>query len=536
MKTRGKYLLCILVVGFLISLFNLGGRDLWDPDETRYAVVAREMRETGQWILPHLNGAIYAEKPPLFFWAVNLSVLFLGKDSELANRLPSALAGLLTIFLTFFLGERFFNSRVGFLSASILASCLFFPQLSRWMMLDSLFTLLFLLTLCCFYLGYEKEEGRRQYYFLAGLFMGLGVLTKGPVAYLTLPIFLIFAFLQRRLKKFWSYDLLLGFFLSLAVVLAWLIPACLVGGEEYTKRILLKQMVGRLAGSMRHFHPEPFFFYFPRFAVEFLPWIVFLPTAFVFAFRKEEGPRRKELLFLSVWFIFVFVFFTLIKGKKDNYILPLYPAAAILLGWFWDRLILSQAREKGVIAGLLLLTCMVLVAFVLFFVGFPEKRYPVLTPYRFLVFSILFYLLIGLSASLLCFISRKQMASFVCLAVTFVILHLHISYALPARLNATKSMRGFSERILKRMEAGDELKSCFFSFPGLIYYTGKPMIEEIKSNERFFEILRSQQRVFIVMKRRELNRIERDSKIAVELIEQEKVGPYDLALISNRRE
>ena len=86
------------------------------------------------------------------------------------------------------------------------------------------------------------------------------------------------------------------------------------------------------------------------------------------------------------------------------------------------------------------------------------------------------------------------------------------------------------------MEAGDELKSCFFSFPGLIYYTGKPMIEEIKSDERFFEILRSQQRVFIVMKRRELNRIERDSKIAVELIEQEKVGPYDLALISNRRE
>ena len=129
-------------------------------------------------------------------------------------------------------------------------------------------------------------------------------------------------------------------------------------------------MVGRLAGSMRHFHPEPFFFYFPRFAVEFIPWIVFLPTAFVFAFRKEEGPRRKELLFLSVWFIFVFVFFTLIKGKKDNYILPLYPAAAILLGWFWDRLILSQAREKGVIAGLLLLTCLILVAFVLFLVGF----------------------------------------------------------------------------------------------------------------------------------------------------------------------
>jgi 4-amino-4-deoxy-L-arabinose transferase-like glycosyltransferase len=536
MKTRARYLLFILVVGSLISLFNLGGRDLWDPDETRYAVVAREMRETGQWVLPHLNGDVYAEKPPLFFWLVNLSVFFFGEDSELANRLPTAMAGWITILLTFFLGERLFNSRVGFLSASILATCLLFPQISRWMMLDSLFTLLFLLTLCCFYLGYEKEEGRRKYYFLAGLFMGLGVLTKGPVAYLSLPIFLIFAFLQRGLKKFWSYDLLLGFLLSLAVVLAWLIPACLVGGEEYTKVILLKQMVGRLAGNMGRSHPEPFFFYFPRFSIEFLPWVVFLPTAFVFAFRKEEGPRRKELLFLSVWFIFVFVFFTLIKGKKDNYILPLYPAAAILLGWFWDRLILSQAKEKGVIAGLLLLPFLVLVAFALFFAGFPEKIYPVLTPYRFLVFSILSYLLIGLSAALLCFISRKKRASFMCLAVTFVILHLHISYSLPARLNATKSMRGFSEKILKRMEVGDELKSCFFSPPGLIYYTGKPMIEEIKSDERFFEILRSPQRVFMVIKKRELNRIKRDSKTEVEPIEQEKVGSSDLVLILNRKE
>ncbi len=536
MKTRAKYLLFILVVGSLICLFNLAGRDLWDPDETRYAVVAREMRETGQWVLPHLNETIYAEKPPLFFWVVNLSVFFLGKDSELTNRLPSALAGLLTILLTFFLGERLFNSRVGLLSAIVLTSCLFFPQLSRWMMLDSLFTLLFLLTLCCFYLGYEKEEGRRRYYFLAGLLMGLGVLTKGPIAYLTLPIFLILAFLQRGVRKFLSYELLFGFLLSLAIVLAWLIPACLVGGEAYARRIVLQQMVGRLAGNMTHFHPEPFFFYFPRFSVEFLPWVVFLPTAFVFALRREEAPRRKELLFLSVWFILVFVFFTFVKGKKDNYIIPLYPAAAILLGWFWDKLILSQGKEKGVIAGLLLLTCLVLVAFVLFIVGFPEKRYPVVAPYRFLVFFILSYLLIGLSASFFCFVSRKKMASFMCLVVTFGILHLHISYALPTKLNATKSMRGFSEKILKRMEAGDELKSCFFLFPGLIYYTGRPVIEEIKTDKQFLEILRSPQRVFLVIKTRELNRIKRDLKIEIEPIEEEKVGSFNLALISNRRE
>src|SRR4030043_131728 len=150
---RKLFLIFLLIAGSLIFLFNLGGRDLWDPDETRYAVVAREMKETGNWILPHLNGEIYAEKPPLFFWLVNLSTFFTGENTELANRLPSALAGLITILLTFLFGERLFHTRVGFLSSLVLATCLLFPPVSRWMALDSLFTLLFLFTIYCFYRG-----------------------------------------------------------------------------------------------------------------------------------------------------------------------------------------------------------------------------------------------------------------------------------------------------------------------------------------------------------------------------------------------
>ncbi|MGQ9646394.1 MAG: ArnT family glycosyltransferase [Thermodesulfobacteriota bacterium] len=533
MDTRRKYILIIIVIGFVILFFNLGGRDLWEPDETRYAVVAREMRETGDWILPHLNGEIYAEKPPLFFWLVNLSAFFLGEDSELANRLPAALAGFATILLTFFFGERLFNTRVGFLSALILITCLFFPQISRWMVLDSLFEVLFLLALYCFYLGYEKEEGRRRYYLLAGVFVGLGVLTKGPVAYLTLPIFLIFTLLQRGLKKFWSYDLVLGFLLSLAVVLAWMIPACLGGGEAYTKLILVGQMVGRLTGTMKHFHPEPFHFYFPRLSVEFLPWVVFLPTAFICAFRQGEVIRRKEILFLTVWFVLILLFFTFVKGKKDNYILPLYPAAAILLGWFWDQLFLSQTREKGVIVGLLLLNGLVLVAFFVFSAGFLQKLYPAVMPYRFFVFSALSYLLVGLAASLICFVNGKKWTSFVCIVVTFAVLHLHISYSLPRRLNAERSVKAFSQRIVKRMDDGDELKLYFNSPTGVLYYTRKVFLEEIRSRDRFLEVFRSPQRVFIVIGKRELDRLGMDLNIGVKIIERVRL-PRDLVLISNR--
>jgi 4-amino-4-deoxy-L-arabinose transferase-like glycosyltransferase len=260
---------------------------------------------------------------------------------------------------------------------------------------------------------------------------------------------------------------------------------------------------------------------------------VFLPAAFVFAFRRGDAIRRKELLFLSVWFIFVFVFFTFVKGKKDNYILPLYPAAAILIGWFWNRLILSGAREKGVIGGLFLLISLVLAAFALFFVGFPERLYPAMMPYRFLVFSILSYLLIGLSASLLCFVRGKKWVSFVCLAVTSAVLHLHISCSLPSRLNPERSLKPFSERILKRMENGDELKLCFFRPTGVLYYTRKAFLEEIRSKERFLEVFRSPQRVFMVISRRDLDEIRKHLEREVKVIEQVRTY-WDLVLISNR--
>ena len=529
--SKKHYFVIVLFVGVLIFLFNLGGRDLWDPDETRYAVVAREMREGGNWILPHLNGAIYAEKPPLYFWLVNFSVFFLGEDSELANRLPSVLAGLGTLILMFYFGSRLFNSQVGFISSLVLATCFFFPQISRWLMLDSLFTVLFLLTLYCFYLGYENEEDRRKQYLLAGLFIGLGVLTKGPIAYLSLPIFVIFGFSQKEIKKFWNRDLLLGFLLSLVVVFIWLIPACWMGGVDYSKRILLGQTIGRLAEGGKHFHPKSIFFYFVRFPIEFLPWTIFLPSAILFGLRKG---KNKEFLFISIWFIFIFLFFTLSKGKKDNYILPLYPAVAMMVGVLWDSHIRSREEGKEFILGFIFIILVLLIGSVLFLTGVPQRFYPALTAFHSTVLSVLLYLLVGSFLSLFFFYKKRGWASFISLVVTFTILHLHLPYSLPSKFNAQRSMKAFSEKVLSRMEEGDELKMCFFRSPGLLYYTRKPLIEEIWGKGRFLEVLQLPQRVFIVIQRGDLNQLKRDLQIEIVPVEQLRVWHWDLTLVSNR--
>jgi 4-amino-4-deoxy-L-arabinose transferase-like glycosyltransferase len=532
MDVRRKYVFAILAIGMLLFVFNLGGRDLWEPDETRYAVIAREMKETGNWILPHLNGEVYAEKPPLSFWLVNLSAFFVGENNALANRLPSALAGLIIVFVTFLLGERLFGLKAGFLSAMVLGTCILFPQVSRWVMLDSLFTLFFLLTLFSFYQGYEKAERRRKYYLLAGLFTGLAILTKGPAAYLALPIFLIFAGLQRNLKKFWCRDLLLGFLLSVVVVLIWWIPACRVGGKNYVHWLLFKQAVGTYVEGGRHFHEEPFYFYFIRFPAEFFPWIVFLPTAFVLGLRNKFG-KRKEFLFLSIWFFFIFLFFTVSKGKKDNYLLPLYPAAALLVGALWGHGFQSGEGEKGFLPGLLVLTFLFFVGSVLFLLKIPQRFYPVLTDYSSVVVSVLFYLLVGSSLALLFFIKKKRLASFISLMIAFVLLHLHFGFFLP-RFDPQKSARVFSERILRRMVPGDELKTYSLKSNGLLYYTKKPYIESIQSKERFFEILNSPQRVFVVIYPEALERLKKETGIALCPLERMVVANWKYVLISNR--
>jgi 4-amino-4-deoxy-L-arabinose transferase-like glycosyltransferase len=490
------------------------------------------MRETGDWIIPHLNRAIYAEKPPLFFWLVNLFTFFSGENTELSNRLPSALAGLVTIFITFIFGGRLFNSRAGFLSGLILATCMFFPLISRWVMLDSLLTLFFLLALYYFYRGFDEDERRHRYYLLAGLFMGLGVLTKGPVAYLPIAIFLFFAFFRRNLKKFWCYDLLWGCLFSVMVVLIWWIPACWFGGKDYIHWILFKQAAGTFMEGGKHFHPGSFIFYFIRFPIEFFPWIVFLPTAFIFGFGKKKG-RSKEFLFLSIWFIFIFFFFTLSTGKKDNYLLPLYPAAAMMVGVLWDSGLRSLEGMKGFITGLLLLTLLFLIGFVLLLSGIPQKFYPALMDYHSLGLLLLFYLMGGSFLSLLFFMRKKGWASFLSLVMTFAIFQLHVALALPSKLNSQRSMKAFSERILKRMEVGDEIKTYWFKSNGLFYYTKKPYIEEMDTRDRFIEVLRSSHRVFIVILAEMFDKLKRDAGIEIDPIDQVKVGHWNYILISN---
>lgn len=290
------------------------------------------MRVTGEWLVPHLNGAIYSEKPPLFFWLSALGQMAgLGFN---AGRVVAGLASLGTLLLTWSLARRFLGDRAALLGAAVLGTAIFFPWLSRFGVLDVV--LAFFVTLAVY--GWIRG-GPWTVLFYAG--MGLGVLVKGPVSI----VLAAFGALSWRIgggpggregaAPRPPLHLLWGPLVTAGIVAAWLWPACVHGGPAYTDAILWKQNVGRAVQSWSH--ARPFWYYVPYLLGLFFPWVLFLPWAAPWAWRRKGLPRA-----MLVWAAIGFVFFSFVSGKRDRYLTPLFPPLAIALGAWLDAAVAAR--------------------------------------------------------------------------------------------------------------------------------------------------------------------------------------------------
>ena len=145
---------CIILFTAFLFLFNIGKRDLWAPDEPRYAQVSKEMRDTGNFIVPHLNSVPYPDKPPLLFWLINLFSIPFGKITALSSRLPSAFAGIGSCLALFCLGKSLYrNTRIGLMSALFLATSSKFLWMAHRVAFDVLLTFFVTMAILCFYKG-----------------------------------------------------------------------------------------------------------------------------------------------------------------------------------------------------------------------------------------------------------------------------------------------------------------------------------------------------------------------------------------------
>lgn len=342
--TSRRDVLLLVALGLAIFLPGLGSRDLWNPDEPRYAEVAREMMASGQYLVPHLNGEIYREKPPLRFWTICLAAFVTGELDEMAVRLPAALEATATLVLVFLLGLKLFDRRTAWLSAAVFVSTLKILWQGRVGQIDML--LIFLVTLGMYFFVRGWSEQRPLFYRLFFVATGLATIAKGPAGFLP-PLLAISAFLlltrqREELKRFRPF---LGIGIWLLTVLCWLGPATLVGGWSYFERLLVDQNVRRFADPWHHF--QPWYYYLKVLPADFFPWLPLLPAALVPAWRGLEGKKREGVLLCLAWVAVTIVFFSLSPAKRTVYILTMYPGLALVVGHGLHRLAEMWPRGRG---------------------------------------------------------------------------------------------------------------------------------------------------------------------------------------------
>ncbi|HKY32620.1 MAG TPA: glycosyltransferase family 39 protein, partial [Candidatus Polarisedimenticolia bacterium] len=334
--------LALALLACLLYLPSVWLRDLWSPDEPRYAQVAREMVQHGRYALPHLNGEMYAEKPPLYFWLGALAGLIPGVPFESGPRLVSVAAALGTLILTFAMGRRLRDPETGWLAALVLATSGLFVLHASSGVIDA--TLTFLVT-ACVAVGLKARQASSPVLWCAFyLLAGLGLIVKGPVAFaVPAGTMLLLALQEDGWRRAWALHAAWGAAVAALVAAAWLIPAVAQGGWDYADTILIKQNLGRAYDAWHHKQPADYFF--RVFPPTFLPWVALLPGGIAAALAA----RRKDLFARTgvTWFLFTFLFFTVISGKKTRYLMPLFPAAAMLAALELRPLLAGSARSAA---------------------------------------------------------------------------------------------------------------------------------------------------------------------------------------------
>ena len=320
--------LAVLIVMFGVAFFLFLGRlPLLDPDEGRYAEIPREMLELGDFVTPHLNYVKYFEKPPLHYWMNALSFSLFGQN-EFAARFPAALLGLCGILLVYHVGRKLFGRREGLYAALVLGTSIGYQVQALMNIIDMTLTFCMTASLGFIFLAMQDGEKRKGlYYHLFYLFAALAVLAKGLIG-IVLPgmIILLFLLLTKRWRLIREMRLVTGIPLFFLVCAPWFILVS-VRNPEFAKFFFLREHFQRFLTNVHGRYKPPWFF-IPVLLGCMIPWIFFLPEA-VKELWKERNARK---IFLALWAAVIFVFFSLSNSKLVPYILPVFPAIALLVG------------------------------------------------------------------------------------------------------------------------------------------------------------------------------------------------------------
>src|SRR5581483_6276102 len=366
------YLTALMLLGAGLLFYASGRLPMIGPDEPRYAQVAREMYQSGDWITPRLGGIHWFEKPALTYWLVAAGYAIFGV-SELAARLGVALVAGLSALMLYFFGRRVHSARYGYLSAAVLLSSGLWLGFGRGATFDTPLAMAIEMALLAFYLwerGQTTESANHKnfWWYVCSFALGLAVLAKGLVG-IVLPAGIIglYLLITRRLMTVLKRPglLLVGAAIFLATCATWYGPMFARHGREFWDEFFLAHHFQRYFTN-KYQHPQPFYFFFAIALLGCLPWSFHLVAAgnvirrwrvFTGAKPVEKADRLRLLLWL--WVLLPVIFFSFSGSKLPGYILPVFPAVALLisqeLDLLWEVGCSRRFRLASVINGLMLL-------------------------------------------------------------------------------------------------------------------------------------------------------------------------------------
>jgi 4-amino-4-deoxy-L-arabinose transferase-like glycosyltransferase len=332
----------LLVLAAIVFIAGISSLPLADPDEARYTTISMNMLERNNFLEPWLGDKYYPDKPPLYFWLTAGSLKILGTGNiHFAVRIVPVVGALLTILATYLIGATLFNHVLGLIGAGGLLTSLIMFGFSRFIRMDIYLAAFITLALWAFLKGYKTQEHSKWYLLMYPL-LGLGVLTKGPIA-LIIPLAIIFLFLLWQIltkhnewKVLMHMRLILGLSIVIAIAGPWFIYMMRLH-KDYAREFFYLQNWGRAFDAANTLgHHATFLIYPAAVIIGFLPWTGLVILAII-RFTKSAFNRENndwESRFLLLWFFLVLLFFSFSTTKLTNYILPAFMPGAVLLGRF----------------------------------------------------------------------------------------------------------------------------------------------------------------------------------------------------------
>jgi 4-amino-4-deoxy-L-arabinose transferase-like glycosyltransferase len=358
-KTK-SFIWILLILFLLVWFYTLDARTLVPSDEGR-SEMAREMAATGDWITPRLNAIKYFEKPPLQTWMNALTFKLFGLG-EWQARLWSGLCGLLGIGLVAYTGRRVFNPWVGTTAALVLASSFWWAGLSHVNVLDMGLSGMMALSLCGVILAQRDGAGereRRNWMLVCWAGMALAFLSKGPVG-IVLPgaVLVLYTLVTREWAIWKRLHLVSGLILFAAIAAPWFVLVWLKN-PEHPHFFFIHENWERFFSKVHH-REGPLYYFVPILMVGIMPWLGVLAQS-IWASRHDTARSFRPKTMLLIWAAFIFFFFSISSSKLPHYILPIFPALALLIASYLEK---AKASAWAFAAGLLAAVAVAGLAFV----------------------------------------------------------------------------------------------------------------------------------------------------------------------------